>query len=67
MKPVIVFDLNETLLDMAALDPAFARIFPVADGSAMRNTWFSQVVELFLTNITSPLARAVILQRSSWA
>ncbi|CAN5856323.1 haloacid dehalogenase type II [soil metagenome] len=48
MKPVIVFDLNETLLDMSALDPAFARIFPDADGSAMRKTWFSQVVELFL-------------------
>ena len=49
MKPVIVFDLNETLLDMSALDPAFARIFPRADGSAMRKTWFSQVMELFLT------------------
>jgi 2-haloacid dehalogenase len=49
MKPVIVFDLNETLLDMSALDPAFARIFPGADGSAMRKTWFSQVLELFLT------------------
>ena len=49
MKPVIVFDLNETLLDMSALDPAFARIFPGADGTAVRTTWFSQVLELFLT------------------
>ncbi len=48
MKPMIVFDLNETLLDMSALDPAFARIFPRADGSAVRKTWFSHVVQLFL-------------------
>jgi phosphoserine phosphatase len=27
MKPVLVFDMNETLLDMSALDPTFARIF----------------------------------------
>ncbi len=27
MKPVLVFDMNETLLDMSALDPAFAGIF----------------------------------------
>ena len=49
MKPVIVFDLNETLLDMSSLDPAFARIFPASHGTAMRKVWFAQVVELFLT------------------
>lgn len=27
MPRVIVFDVNETLLDLAALDPAFKRVF----------------------------------------
>lgn len=49
MKPVIVFDLNETLLDMSALDPTFVRIFSVAKGAELRKTWFKQVLELFLT------------------
>lgn len=48
-KPVIVFDLNETLLDMSALDPAFATIFGLSDGSGVRRIWFKQVLELFLT------------------
>ena len=46
MPRVIVFDLNETLLDLSALDPAFARAF----GDPMvRKRWFRQVLELFLT------------------
>ncbi len=49
MKPVIVFDLNETLLDMSGLDPTFARIFEQPDGSELRKKWFKQVLELFLT------------------
>lgn len=53
MKPVLVFDLNETLLDMSALDPACATIFGLADGSEIRRVWFKQVLELFLTaNVT---------------
>jgi len=28
MKPEIVFDVNETLLDMAALDDTFGKIVP---------------------------------------
>ncbi|GAC1516736.1 MAG: haloacid dehalogenase type II [Gemmatimonadaceae bacterium] len=43
---VIVFDANETLLDLAALDPHFDRIFGSPDARAI---WFGQVVELFLT------------------
>jgi 2-haloacid dehalogenase len=43
---VIVFDSNETLLDLAALDPLFARAFGDA---AARKTWFEQVLQLFLT------------------
>ena len=49
MKPVILFDMNETLLDMAALDPVFARIFDAGDGTALRKEWFAQLLELFLT------------------
>lgn len=50
-KPAIVFDLNETLLDMSALDPTFAQIFdqPNHQGSELRKKWFKQVLELFLT------------------
>lgn len=43
---VIVFDANETLLDLAALDPLFARAF--GDARA-REAWFTQLLQLFLT------------------
>jgi 2-haloacid dehalogenase len=42
----IVFDANETLLDLAALDPLLGRLY--GDPRA-RTLWFRQVVELFLT------------------
>ena len=41
MKKSIVFDVNETLLDLKSLDPHFERIF----GSAsVRTSWFGQVL-----------------------
>ena len=43
---VVVFDVNETLLDLAALDPAFTAAF--GDAGA-RSQWFGQLLELFLT------------------
>lgn len=46
MARVIVFDLNETLLDLSALDHPFQRVFGTAD---VRTPWFKQVLELFLT------------------
>lgn len=46
---VVVFDANETLLDLAGLDPAFRRVFGDARGGAVRARWFRQLVELFLT------------------
>jgi 2-haloacid dehalogenase len=49
MKPVIVFDMNETLLDMSTLDPTFTRIFGQANGAELRKKWFKLVLELFLT------------------
>lgn len=48
MQRVIVLDVNETLLDLAALDPVFAEIF--GDGS-LRRAWFGQVVQSALVSI----------------
>ena len=39
--PILVFDVNETLLDIAALDPLFERLF--GDPAVMR-AWFAQLV-----------------------
>jgi 2-haloacid dehalogenase len=54
MARVIVFDVNETLLDLRGLDPHFARVFGAAD---VREEWFSQVVRSALvatvTNVYS--------------
>lgn len=41
MKKLIVFDVNETLLDLKALDPHFEQIFGDA---SVRTSWFSQVL-----------------------
>lgn len=47
---VLVFDVNETLLDLAALDPVFVRIF--GDG-AVRREWFNQTLQsAFVGTIT---------------
>lgn len=43
---VILFDANETLVDLAALDPHFARVFGDA---TVRTIWFTQLLQLFLT------------------
>ena len=42
MKRVCVFDVNETLLDMAALDPLFERAFGDA---SVRKLWFNQMLQ----------------------
>jgi 2-haloacid dehalogenase len=41
MPRVIVFDVNETLLDLRALDPLFEQIFGAA---SLREQWFAQVL-----------------------
>lgn len=46
MVRVCVFDVNETLLDLGALDPQFERIF--GDAST-RQAWFGQFLALWLT------------------
>jgi len=45
-----VFDVNETLLDLGALDPHFERIF--GDAST-RQAWFGQFLALWLTEMVT--------------
>lgn len=42
MSRVIVFDVNETLLDLKALDPHFERVF---GNAGVRRDWFKQVLQ----------------------
>jgi 2-haloacid dehalogenase len=51
-KRVIVFDVNETLLDLRALKPQFQRVFD--DGEVLYQ-WFGQVLQsALLTAVTGP-------------
>jgi len=43
-----VFDVNETLLDLGALDPHFERVFGEASA---RQAWFGQFLALWLTEM----------------
>jgi 2-haloacid dehalogenase len=50
MKRVCVFDVNETLLDLAALDPLFERVF---GDSSVRRLWFNQLLQsAFVATVT---------------
>lgn len=50
MKRVLVFDVNETLLDVAALDPLFEELFGDA---SVRREWFGQMLQsAFVSTIT---------------
>jgi 2-haloacid dehalogenase len=40
-RPLIVFDVNETLLDLETMTPTFERLF--GDRSAMR-LWFADLI-----------------------
>ena len=50
MARVCVFDVNETLLELGALDPHFERIFGDA---SVRQTWFGQFLVLWLTELVT--------------
>ena len=53
MARVIAFDVNETLLDLGALDPLFERAFGRAE---LRAQWFGQMLQLaFAGGLTGPL------------
>src|SRR5919107_1404466 len=50
VKRVCVFDVNETLLDLAALDPLFERVF---GDTFVRRLWFNQMLQsAFVATIT---------------
>jgi 2-haloacid dehalogenase len=52
MKRICVFDVNETLLDLSALDSHFERVFGDA---AVRREWFAQMLQsAFVSTITGP-------------
>src|SRR5438270_405455 len=52
MRRVPVFDVNETLLDLSALDPLFERVFGDA---RVRVEWFQTMLQsAFLLTITGP-------------
>jgi 2-haloacid dehalogenase len=42
MRRVQVFDVNETLLDLAAMDPHFQRVFGDA---GLRKVWFAEMIQ----------------------
>lgn len=51
MKKICLFDVNETLLDLRALDPEFEKIFRDA---AVRKEWFGQFIQsAFVSVITN--------------
>jgi len=52
MKKIIVFDVNETLLDLKALDPHFERIFGTA---SVRISWFATVLRNSLVSTVTGL------------
>src|SRR5260221_13658710 len=52
MPRICVFDVNETLLDLRALDAQFARVFGDAN---LRQPWFTQMLQnAFGATITGP-------------
>jgi 2-haloacid dehalogenase len=52
MRRVQLFDVNETLLDLAAMDPHFQRIFGDA---GVRRAWFNQMIQSALVStVTGP-------------
>ncbi len=50
MKHICVFDVNETLLDLRALDPHFERVFGDA---SVRQQWFGQFIQSALVSIAT--------------
>jgi len=50
MARVLVFDVNETLLDLKALDPHFERIF---GDRTVRGLWFNQFIQSALVTIVT--------------
>jgi 2-haloacid dehalogenase len=49
-KHILVFDVNETLLDLKALDPVFERVF---GDPSVRALWFGQFIQSALVSIVT--------------
>jgi 2-haloacid dehalogenase len=65
MSRVVAFDVNETLLDLGALDPLFERAFGDA---AVRGQWFSQMLQLaFVGGLTGRYVDFTTAQRAALA
>jgi 2-haloacid dehalogenase len=65
MPRVVAFDVNETLLDLGALDPLFERAFGDA---AVRGQWFSQMLQLaFVGGLTGRYVDFGTAQRAALA
>jgi 2-haloacid dehalogenase len=65
MPRVVAFDVNETLLDLRALDPLFERAFGSA---AVRDQWFSQMLQLaFVGGLTGRYVDFSTAQRAALA
>lgn len=62
-RPVLAFDVNETLLDLSVLDAHFERIFGDAD---VRPLWFGQMLQLsFVGAITDVYVDFTTAQRAA--
>lgn len=63
MTTVIAFDVNETLLDLRALDPHFEVLFGSA---ALRAQWFAQMLQLsFVGGLTGEYVDFTTAQRAA--
>lgn len=63
MDDVLAFDVNETLLDLRALDEVFARTF---GDSALRPAWFQQMLQLaFVGGLTGAYVDFTTAQRAA--
>ncbi len=63
MTKVIAFDVNETLLDLRALDPHFEELFGSA---ALRPQWFGQMLQLsFVGGLTGSYVDFVTAQKAA--
>jgi 2-haloacid dehalogenase len=49
LPSVLVFDVNETLLDLAGLDGAFGEVFG-GEGRRVREAWFAELLQQALTS-----------------
>ncbi|MBC8091628.1 MAG: haloacid dehalogenase type II, partial [Pseudonocardia sp.] len=61
--PVLAFDVNETLLDLAALDPVFETVLGDA---GLRPTWFASMLQLsFVGGLTGRYLDFTSAQRAA--